>query len=369
MPKVLNVHSKVLICDDDLCSVGSANFSNRSMGFDTECNIAIEARGDERIRHAIAHLRNRLLEEHLGTDAQTVAAETVRQRGSLIRTIEALRRPGRTLEPLEPRVPPEIDALVPASAMVDPERPMDAEELVKEFVPPDERKPVVGRMWRVASALAALALLAAAWRWTPLRDLIALESLVTTARGFEHWSIAPLVVLASFVVGGLLVVPVTALIIATGIVFGPLLGGIYAFTGALASAAVTYWIGRSLGRDAVRRLAGSRLNRITRRFATRGLMAIAVVRLLPIAPFSVVNAVAGASRIRARDFLVGTAIGMAPGIAMTVIFVDRVTAAITDPGAGTLAMLAAFTGVLIGVALYVHRRFGTPQPAAKQAAR
>ena len=50
------------------CSVGSANFSNRSMGFDTECNVAIEARGDERIRRAIAGLRNRLLAEHLGTD-------------------------------------------------------------------------------------------------------------------------------------------------------------------------------------------------------------------------------------------------------------------------------------------------------------
>ena len=50
------------------CSVGSANFSNRSMGFDTECNVAIEARGDERIRRVIAGLRNRLLAEHLGTE-------------------------------------------------------------------------------------------------------------------------------------------------------------------------------------------------------------------------------------------------------------------------------------------------------------
>ena len=74
----------------------------------------------------------------------------------------------------------------------------------------------------------------------------------------------------------------------------------------------------------MRRLAGSRLNRITRRLAKKGVMAIAVVRLLPIAPFSVVNAVAGASHIRLRDFMLGTALGMAPGIIVTVIFVDRV---------------------------------------------
>ncbi|HEY3584656.1 MAG TPA: phospholipase D-like domain-containing protein, partial [Casimicrobiaceae bacterium] len=60
------MHSKVLIMDDELVSVGSANFNNRSMGFDTECNIAIEARGEARICAAIAHLRDRLLAEHLG---------------------------------------------------------------------------------------------------------------------------------------------------------------------------------------------------------------------------------------------------------------------------------------------------------------
>ncbi|MGZ8269225.1 MAG: phospholipase D-like domain-containing protein, partial [Burkholderiales bacterium] len=124
MPNVLNVHSKVLVVDDELCSVGSANFSNRSMGFDTECNIAIEARGDPRIKAAIADFRNRLLAEHLGTELEPVAAELECQGGRLIKTIESLHRPGaRTLEPINPSVSAEIDALVPASAVVDPERP------------------------------------------------------------------------------------------------------------------------------------------------------------------------------------------------------------------------------------------------------
>ena len=50
----LNVHSKVLVVDNELCSIGSANFNNRSMGFDTERNIAIEAHWDPRVRGAIA---------------------------------------------------------------------------------------------------------------------------------------------------------------------------------------------------------------------------------------------------------------------------------------------------------------------------
>jgi phospholipase D1/2 len=356
MPNVLNVHSKVLVVDDNLCSVGSANFSNRSMGFDTECNIAIEARGDERIRRAIAGLRNRLLAEHLGTDPQTVGAEIARDGGRLIKAIEALKHPGRTLEPIEPRVPPEIDALVPASAVVDPEEPMDPEKIVQEFVPTDVRKPTVGRMWRAATVLLALAALAAIWRWTPLREVIALESLVRMARALDESPIAPLLVLAGYVLGGLLVVPVTALIAATGIVFGPLLGSVYALAGALLSAAVTYTLGRRIGRHAVRRLAGSRLNRITRRLAKKGTMAIALVRLLPIAPFTVVNAVAGASHIRPREFLLGTALGMFPGILAIVVFVDRVTAAVTDPRPYNFLMLLGFAAVVVAVVMFIHRR-------------
>ena len=357
-PNLLNVHSKVLIVDDELCSVGSANFNNRSMGFDTECNIAIEARGDERVRRAIAGLRNRLLAEHLATQPDEVAAETARRGGSLIATIDALRRPGRTLEPIDPIVVADINRLLPAAALIDPERPADQEELIAEFVPPDLGPPMAARIARFAAALLMLAAIAAASRWTALGDWIDLGSLVRTARAEADSPVAALGVLALYVVGGLIAFPITVLVVATGIVFGPWLGGAYAFGGALLNAAVTYRVGRWLGRDTVRRLAGQRLNRITRRLARQGVPAIVILRLLPIAPFTVVNAVAGASRIRANEFLIGTAIGIAPGIALTVAFVDRLGAALADPGFGTFAVLAAVSAVLVGWALFVWRRFG-----------
>lgn len=367
LPNVLNVHSKVLAVDDELLSVGSANFSNRSMGFDTECNLVIEARGEERIRRLIAALRNRLLAEHLGTDTQTVAGAIERERGRLIPAIESLQRPGsRTLERLEPRVPPEIDALVPAEAIIDPERPVKPDELVDEFVPREARKSAVVRVWGVALALLAFAGLAAAWRWTPLGDSLALGSLVDIARSFDKSPVAPLAVLAAYVLAGVLVIPVTALIVATGIVFGPMLGAVYSLSGALASAAVTFWIGRRIGRNTVRRLAGRRLNRITRRLAKKGLLAMIVVRMVPIAPFSVVNAVAGASHIRFREFLIGTAVGMFPGIVATVVFVDRVAAAVTDPGQSTFVTLGVVVALLFAMAVFIHRRLRrTEIPAAR----
>ena len=65
----INVHSKILVVDDTLVRVGSSNLSNRSMGLDTGCDLAIEAADDARIG-GIAHFRDRLLGEHLGVASE-----------------------------------------------------------------------------------------------------------------------------------------------------------------------------------------------------------------------------------------------------------------------------------------------------------
>ncbi len=359
-PNLLNVHSKVLIMDDDLCSIGSANFNNRSMGFDTECNIAFESGGQERIRRVIAGLRHRLLGEHLNVTPEAVARETARQTGRLIATVDALKRPGRTLEPINPTVPPEIDRLVPPDAVVDPERPADPETLINEFVPPDLRRPTAGRLVRFGIELFLVGAFSILIFWTPLGASLLPESLT---RMVEDVVARPWMVWAAYIAGGMLFVPVTWLIIGTCVLFGPLPGGLYALGGVLLSAAVLYGIGRSLGRDAVRRLAGSRLNDITLRLAREGMTTVAMLRLLPVAPFSSLNAVAGASHVRLRDFLLGTAIGMAPGIAVAAVVVDRVRAAVERPGFGTVAGLTAVMVAVAAAAFSVWHRFGNVTPA------
>ena len=364
-PNLLNVHSKVLVVDDELCSVGSANFNNRSMGFDTECNIAIEARGEARVRRAIAGLRDRLLAEHLGAQQDEVAAAVTRRGGSLLGAVDALTRPGRTLKPIDPPVSPDIRRLLPASAIIDPERPADPDALAREFVPPELGRPMAGRIARFTAELLAVAALAVALRWTPLGDWIGMEAVAGLARSVADLPWAPLLAIGGFVVGGLVVFPVTLLIVLTCVLFGPLAGGAYALGGALLSAGVTWWAGAHLGRDRVRRMAGDRLNAITFRLAKRGVLAVAVLRLLPIAPFSIVNAVAGASRIGLREFLLGTMIGIAPMIVIAMVFVDRVGAALARPGPGTIAALVAVAAVVIAGAWHVWRRFAAepvPQP-------
>ncbi len=348
----LNVHSKVLVVDDELCSVGSANFNNRSMGFDTECNIAIEAHGDERVKRAIAGLRRRLLAEHLAVHPEAFAAH---DEASLIASIETLRRPGRTLALLDPHPAEDLDRFVPTSAILDPERPADPEALVKEFVPPELQRPMAARIARFGVELLLVAVLAALWRWTPLYERFPLEAFAQ----FSDRLSAPFIAVAAFVAASLAGMPITALIIAMALLFDTPLGTLYALIGALSSALAGYAAGRALGRDTVRGLAGARLNAITRRLARQGALAIAVLRLVPVAHFSVASAVAGASHIRLSDFLLGTAIGVAPIIVLAFSLVDRARAAFQEPGPVTYAALAAVTGIIVVGALVVWRRFGS----------
>ena len=67
---------------------------------------------------------------------------------------------------------------------------------------------------------------------------------------------------------------------------------------------------------------------------------MAVVRVLPIAPFTIVNMVAGSTHISARDFLIGTAIGMGPGILAIMIFEGGLEKLIREPGWEGIAVLS-----------------------------
>ena len=353
--RCLNVHSKVLVIDDELLSMGSVNLSARSMSLDTECNLAIEAKGEPRIRAAITGLRARLLGEHLDKDPAVVAAECERS-GSLIAAIESLRDQGRSLRPLGVAPEEEWSAVLADQPMIDPEEPVDVDSLLSDVVARHERKPASGRIVAIALILFALAALALAWRYTPLREWINVESLVHWSDRFEASPFAPLIVIGGFVLGGLLVIPLMMLIAATGIVFGPWLGMLYSLLGATLSAVFVYGIGRKVGRDAVRRVAGRRINDLSRRIAKRGLLAMLFVRIVPVAPFSIINLVAGTSHLRFRDFLLGTILGLLPGTILISFFVDRIVAAVRHPGPVTFALLALVAGVAIGGTLAVRAR-------------
>jgi phospholipase D1/2 len=350
----LNVHSKVLVVDDDLAMIGSANLADRSLGIDTECNLALESRGDPRIRRAIAGLRERLLAEHLDCTPEQIAAASARTE-RLHRAIDTLTREGsRTLKAFDPEVEPTLDALVPDHHVLDPEKPFDPDAIVADLVPDENVRSSV-RYWLIALAFVVLALVAMAWRFTPLSEWLAFDRLVEIGGTLRVHPWAPIAIMLIFVVAGLVLFPLSVLIVVMAIVYGPVLGPIYTLMGAALSAAVTFWIGRKLGRETVRKLAGGRLNLLSRALAKSGILPVVVARLLPVAPYSIVNMVAGASHIGWRNFLLGTVIGLAPGVVTTSVFIDRTIAAIREPSSGTFALLVLIIAAIVALAWVLQR--------------
>jgi len=323
------IHSKLFIGDDYLIRVGSSNMSNRSMGLDTECDLAIEGAGNSQIQQKIADLRTRLMAEHLGTNVETVA-ETFRQTGSLIRTVEHLRGSKRTLQPLE--MNPSQSKEFVGARLIDAERPIKPDQLIEQFIMEDVRVPGRYHFWKVIALLVLLGGLAALWTWGPLGGWISPDTLVSWGAGLRDNRMAGFFIPVVYVVGGLVMMPLVLLVVATALIFEPPLSIAYAYAGCLASALVTYGVGRKVGRHSIRRLAGTRLNKISRLLAQQGPLTVATVRFVPVAPYSIVNIVMGAARVRLQSYIIGTVIGLAPGIVTISLLTDSVHGAVSDPG-------------------------------------
>ena len=361
------VHSKVMVVDDRLAVVGSANLSNRSMGFDSECNLAVEA-GNTETADAIAALRNRLLAEHLGVAADEFS-DILHEKDSMIAAIETLSgSKGRRLKKLPFHQDLPIDAvdIVEDEDLLDPESPIGFDRMMDRFVVDENGRAKIREIVKIAAVLLVLLALAAAWRWTPLSDWIDREKLTIWAEAVRGTPVSFIVVPAAYAVGGLLMAPITLLIGVTAMVFSPPWGTLYALGGCVSNALVTYLLGAVLGRRWVRKLAGRRLNRLSRQMAKQGILAVAVIRNIPVAHFGIVNMVAGASHIRLRDFLLGTALGMLPGIVAITVFTDRLLEAFRKPNWINMGILAALALVILLASWWAKKRLSADSTGGEE---
>ena len=367
------IHSKIMVVDDWFLRVGSANLNNRSMGADTECDLAIEAASD-RERAAITGLRNRLLGEHCGVSAEDVAA-AVAQRGSLVRVADQLCGNGHCLIAIDDGQPDRTIFARLAERVADPARPLRLGRLAGRLLPrllfhgsrtigrrlakredrraAREKEVEEGLLGRaglvVVGAIALIALLTLAWQFTGLKEFAQpdrIRELLQGAEG-EPWALG--LVVGLFLLGGAVAFPVTILILATAAAFGPWWGMLYSAAGVAASAGLMFAVGARFGQTVPRRLLGRRWDKLRDRLQRRGLLAMVALRVVPVAPFSLVNLAAGAGSIRFIDFGLGTLIGMGPGIAAIALMGDRIAKVLANPSAGQIAVLALCVACWIGL--------------------
>ena len=195
-----------------------------------------------------------------------------------------------------------------------------------------------------AAAVVALILV---WRLTPLSSLADPDTLMSAMVSISALPWSPAVVLASYLAAGLVAFPVALLIVATAAAFGPWLGLLYSVVGLMASATLTYAVGRWAGRELTQRVLGSRLDFLKR----RGVLAVAIARAVPATPFAVISLAGGASGIRLLDYLIGTALGILPGLLLLSALGHQIFRALADPSLLQLALLAAAAAIWIAAAI------------------
>jgi phosphatidylserine/phosphatidylglycerophosphate/cardiolipin synthase-like enzyme/uncharacterized membrane protein YdjX (TVP38/TMEM64 family) len=349
----VDLHSKVMIVDDEWLRIGSSNISNRSMGVDTECDVTIEAEGSMRVQHAIQQFRDRLIAEHAGATPEELAS-AIREAGSMAGAVEKLGSETRRLETLE--TPEVSESYLDIAAIGDPEKPISLEGLVLQIAPDVTGKRVAPGPIIVGGAILVAIVLALLWRLTPLADIITPLSMITWAQSLaRHWW-APLALIVAYTPASIVMFPRWLITLAAVATFGPWAAFGYAQAGVLIAAFIGYVTGELIKRDTVRRMAGPRINRLSKVLQRRGLFAVTLVRLVPIAPFMVINVVMGAMRIPLHHFLIGTVLGMLPGMLATTVLGDQITAAIAAPSRANLWM-AGSALLALGMLAYAGHRW------------
>jgi len=175
----------------------------------------------------------------------------------------------------------------------------------------------------------------------------ALEGWFQAAHG--PWALP--VAVAAFALLAFLGAPQFVLIAAAVVAFGPVNGAIYSWVGTLVSALIGFALGRSAGARTLQMFAGESLDRFMALIGRNGFLASLVVRLVPSAPFIVVNMAAGVTPIRLLDFAAGTALGILPKIALTAFAGTSILRVLTGGGPEGLLALGAGLALWMGLGL------------------
>lgn len=208
------------------------------------------------------------------------------------------------------------------------------------------------RYLKLAAVLSVLLIVTGIWRYTPLKEYADPQALVSIfLTYFTDGRVSPVVATLVFSIAGVIMVPVTALIFATALLF-PFWEGLAVSTvGVLASSSLSYLLGKSMGPDTLKSLFGKKFEALIDNIGAEGFMTVLSLRLLPLAPYGVMNMALGNLRIPFLHFAVGTLMGMSPGIIGINYFGRAITRLLEDPSVMSLIILVGAMILIVAIVL------------------
>jgi uncharacterized membrane protein YdjX (TVP38/TMEM64 family) len=161
---------------------------------------------------------------------------------------------------------------------------------------------------------------------------------------------------AAFAVLAFVGVPQFMLIAAAVVAFGPGAGFAYSWIGTMVSSLVGFYLGRVAGAWTLASFSGEGVTRFMALIGRNGFLASLIVRLVPSAPFIVVNMAAGVTPMRLRDFAFGTGVGIVPKIALTCFAGNSLAQVMRGEGkAGHIVLLVAVVVIWLAIGWFARR--------------
>ncbi|MDQ8205528.1 VTT domain-containing protein [Pelagicoccus sp. SDUM812003] len=353
--QAIYVHAKLIVVDDRILKIGSSNLSNRSMSVDSEIDFSLAF---EKTNDSIASFRQTLIAQHFSAEPKAWQ-EAEEKEASLASCFDAFSRKSgqRNLQPLSYGCDSQLKRSLADTQLLDPEDPIDPEFLIQKNLDKQERS----RTWKnvltlfVSLSCAALLGLGIYWAWG---SYFGKEEAIAFTESLSESPWAPLIAFCLFTFGGTAGIPLNAMLITVAVVMGSRFAITYGVSGAIVSSCIGFALGHALGKPLIRKLGSGAVDAVSRKLGERSFRSVAFVRLLPIAPFFMVNMVAGASHLKFKEYLIGTILGMAPGMCMVVLLANRIEATARNPSWGTTLSLLLVVGILVLGMSYLRKSLG-----------
>jgi len=352
--RYITVHSKVMVVDSQIISVGSANLNNRSMGFDSEVNATLQ------LQKPCYGFTAQLLSHH--TEAKASVVEALLEQGGTVREAVLLlnslsRKCFLHSFPIQAAGPMLLDV-----ELVDAEKPSVLEEGMDRW---SHLMQVFSRKIGLSSPKVMFALgfvlltlfLAGLYMISHEASLDHYRMLAffreAGVESILHHGLIPL----TFAIGGLLFVPINIMILATAALLPMNQALAHIVLGIVTNVSTSYFVGHTAGRYFFRRFFGAKVRNILRRVGNGHFLTLVALRIVPLAPNSLINLTAGVGHVPFFRFLGATIVGMTPGMLILVVFQKSLFSVLEKPEVVSVLLLVALVVLTLVVAQWSLRRF------------
>lgn len=179
-------------------------------------------------------------------------------------------------------------------------------------------------------------------RFTPVKNYLTAEALGRFLESAGLW--ASVVYMMIYAAGVCLFVPGTLLTGLGAAIFGAYRGFLYVWIGAMMGAAGAFLIGRTLGRDFAASLIGDKLKKYDDAIERNGFATVLYLRLVYF-PFTPMNFGMGLTKVRFRDYIAGTGLGIIVGTFIFTFFIGTLKDVWTSGNRGELLSFKVFFSI------------------------